>query len=439
MLAFPPNQPKQYRYFATMPTHIFAANVHPPTVEYKLPGPDERLINIHQLAGCLCLLQSDRSPNDILDPTALNWLQSTKKDADEQERLRTMSTEVIRLFKRDEIKDAKVITEVVCLAPALNKDAFQDLLSEVYSGIDHSGLLKFDQLDGLAQLIQGADTGHLSADDLVKILGLLSNRLRDTHQKSSHHMHQLALAVSHVLDAMADTKVKDLDREKLHEPLSVYLRDLKSNSDPYLVYQAAYAFQALLWVPDNETTWHAAMRWTGKIIQGVSGLVSAVKGLDLNKFMDGLSDIQKGFAGALDVAEAMLYAYDGVNTLAQSGQGFLKSLKDGLSFERKRDWYSALRGADALIRDGELATFRKLVCEVPCRLDPAFQWSVCQRLGEIAANPMWDEATRQSAIDFLGEIYRKDEVWGQHSSIKQWIINILMQLASISDIGPQCK
>jgi hypothetical protein len=349
-----------------------------------------------------------------------------------------MATEVIRAFKRDEIKDNKVVAEVMYLAPVLDKDAFQDLLSEFYSGIDHHGLLKFHQLEGLAQLIQNGDQDHLSADDLVKIMGLLSDRLRNTHLQSSQHMYQLTLAVSHVLDAMADTKVKDLDREKLHEPLSSYLSELKDNSDPYLVYQAAYAFQALLWVPDNETTWQAAMRRTGKVIQGVSGMVSAVKGLDLNKFMEGLGSIQKGVEGAAKVAEVIKNAYDDVTALAQGGQGFLDALKEGFSFERKRDWYSALRGADALIRDGELVTFRKLVCEAPCRMDPAFQWGVCQRLGEIAANPMWDANIRQNAIEFLGEMYPDDEVWGAQPSVKQWILNILMQLASSSKNGPQC-
>ncbi|KAF9351068.1 hypothetical protein BGX34_000836 [Mortierella sp. NVP85] len=430
---------KPHRNIVTIPVHIFAEDVRPPVIEYKLPGADERLSNTLQLAGCLYLLQPNRSPDDILEPAAYNWLQAINKDPDEQARLRTMATEVIRAYKRDEIKDANVVTEVVCLASVLNKDAFQDLLSEFYTGIDHSGLLRFHQLDGLAKLIQSGDQGHLSSDDLVKILGLLSDRLRNTHQQSSEHMHQLTLAVSHVLDAMADTKVKDLDRERLHEPLSAYLSELKNSSDPYLVYQAAYAFQALLWVPDDETTWQAAMRRTGKVIQGVSGLVSAVKGLDLNKFIEGLGDIQKGVAAAARVAEVIKNAHDDVAALAQNGQGFLDSLKEGFSFERKRDWYSALRGADALIRDGELATFKKLVCEAPCRLDPAFQWGVCQRLGEITANPVWDADIRQNAIEFLGEIYRNDDAWGGQPSVKQWILNILMQLASPSRTGPQCN
>jgi len=423
---------------STVPAHIFSENIPPPTVEMKLPGPDERLNNTPQLVCCLGLLKVAQSTGTGLEPAVLKWVQTTEKDTEEQERLHGMATDVIRAFKREEIKDAKVVAEVVCLAPILDKDAFHDLLREFYSGIDASGLLNFQQLEGLAQLIQGADQGYLSADDLVKILERLSTRLMDTHQQSLQHIHQLTLAVSHILDAMADTKVTDLDRERLHEPLSSYLSRLRKSSDPFLVYQAAYAYQALLCVPDDETTWQAAFRRTGKVIQGVSGLVSAVKGLDLVKFMEGLENIQKGASGALKIVGAVKRAYDKVTSLVAAGQRFRDSLKEGFSFEHKRDWYSALRGADALIRGGELATFRKLVCEAPCRYDPAFQWGVCQRLGEMAANPEWDAATRQSAIALLGEIYKNDEMWGQRVSVKQWILNILMQLSSSSGGPSQC-
>jgi len=411
----------------------------PPSIEFKLPEPDERLNNTPQLAYCLNILQHSHSTDETLDPTTHNWLQVIGKDLDEQERLRTMTTEVIRMFKRDEIKDAKSVAEVVCLSPVLNKDAFHDLLREFYSGIDHSGLLNFHQLVGLAQLIQFADPGHLGADDLIKILNLLSKRLRDTHQQSTRHMHHLTLAVSHILDAMADTRVTGLDRETLHEPLIVYLAELKKSSDPYLVYQAAYAYQALLCVPDNETAWQAAMRRTGKVIRGVSGVVSGVKGLDLVKFIDSLDYIRDGLTGVFRTVDLVKTTYGDVTTLAASGQCFRECLKERFSFECKRDWYSALRGADVMIRDGDLAMFRKLVCEAQCRVDPAFQWGVCQRLGRIAANPTWDVITRQSAVAFLGEIYRNDAVWGQQASVKQWILNILMQLASPSGSSLSCR
>ncbi|KAG0198228.1 WD_REPEATS_REGION domain-containing protein, partial [Mortierella sp. GBA43] len=130
------------------------------------------------------------------------------------------------------------------------------------------------------------------------------------------------------------------------------------------------------------------------------------------------------------VIDVVKTGYEGVSSLAKSGHGFVECLKEGLSFERRREWYAALRGADTLIRNGELATFKKLVCGAPCRYDPAFQWGVCQRLGEMASNPLWDGDTRRSSIAFLGEMYLEDEMWGDHANVKQWILNILMQLAS---------
>jgi len=421
---------KQGNFAATIPTHIFAENVRPPTVMAKLPEPDERLINTPQLAYCLGLLKDSHELDDILEPSTRNWLQVAGSDEDEHERLKILAVDVIRTFKKEEIKDAKAVAEVVSLAPVLERDIFRDLLRAFYDGIDRSRLLDIHQVQGLAQLIQGADTGYLYADDLVKILGLLSKRLRETHQQSPQHIYQLTLAASSVLDAMADTKVEELDRETLHEPLSSYLDALKGNSEPYLVYQAAYACQALLCVPDNETLWQATIRRTGKVIRGVSGLVSAVKGLNLIEFMDGLKDIQQGIAGASEVLQVFVTVFDGVESMTTSGQGFLDRIKEGLGFNRKCAWYSALRGADTLIRDGEFTAFKRLVCEAPCRLDPAFQWGVCQRLGEVAGNTKWDAHTRRNALSFLVELYRNHMYWNMQTSVKEWILVIAMKLSS---------
>ncbi|KAG0212619.1 hypothetical protein BGX31_001444, partial [Mortierella sp. GBA43] len=351
---------KQRPKEAIIGPHIFAENVRPPAMDYKLPQPDDRLANTPQLVCCLGLLQASHSPDDILEPDAQKWLQSIEKDTDEQERLHALSKDLIRAFMKDELKDAKAVAEVICLAPVLSKEAFNDLIREFHSSIDHSRLLNLHMLEGMAQLIQGADNSHLNADDLVKILELFSSRLKDTHHQSTHYVHQLTLAVSHVLDAMADTKVTGLDREKLHEPLLAYLGSLKKSTDPFLVYQAAYAYQALLCVPDNETTWQAAMRRTGTVMKGVAGLVSAVKGFDLEKFITGLTDIQQGLGGISKVIDVVKTGYEDITSLANSGQGFVQCLKDGLSFESQREWYAALRGADVMIRDGELATFKKL-------------------------------------------------------------------------------
>ncbi|KAK3807050.1 MAG: hypothetical protein J3Q66DRAFT_374914 [Benniella sp.] len=201
-----PRHQNQDRDITKIPQAIFARNVRPPVMEIKLPKADERLNTTPQLAACLSLLKHSQILEITLEPSARKWLETIENDADEQERLKALVTNVIRPFQREEIKDSKAVTEVICLAPVLEKGDFQYLLRELCKGIDQSILLDVHQLHGFAQLIHCADPGYLDADDLVKILDLLSTRLRTTHTQSSHHMHQLTMAVSRVLDAMADSE-----------------------------------------------------------------------------------------------------------------------------------------------------------------------------------------------------------------------------------------
>jgi len=430
---------EQLAVVPTVRVDIFDTSIRPPTVELRLPEPDTRLDNTLQLVCCLGLLKMARSPDVKLDPIAHRWMETIEKDKDEENRLKGMAAHIIRVFTNEEIKDFKVVAEVVSLAPVLDKELFHDLLKKFCSGINDSVLLDFQHLEGLAQLIQGADHGYLSTDDLVTILKHLGNRLMDSHPEPSEQMYQLTMALSNVLDAMADTKVTNLDRVKLHEPLSSYLGRLMRSSDPFLKYQAAYAYQALMNVPDDETKVQAAMRRTLKVIQGVSGLASAVHSADPKKLINGLKDILRGISGEAelsDVFDAAKSVFKDVKSGLNDGIGAVKALQEGLGFGRKLAWYPALREADVMIRAGELDNFRILVCEAPCRCDPAFQWGVCQRLGEMAANSKWDEKTRRNAIAFLGEIYRIDYVWKPRDVIKKWILKILTQLSPSSAEGP---
>ncbi|KAF9109037.1 hypothetical protein BGX27_008059 [Mortierella sp. AM989] len=416
---------------------IFAEDKYPPVIEYKLPEPDERLVDTLQLAYCLGLLKAPPSSGDSLQQTARIWVKATQNNADERERLNTLATNLVRAYSQDVLKGSEAVAEVVCLTSVLNKNDFRFLLELFINGIAKSTLLDVCSLEGLAKLVQGAGEGYLNAADLVEILKVLNTSLKNTHTQAQDYIYQLMLAVSHVLDAMADCKVEGLDREALHEGLAAYMDALQGSDDPHMVYQAAYAFQALECVPDNEKPWQAARRRTGKVVQGVFGLVTAVKGLDLNGFLEGLGHIQDGLDGAFQAFKAVKDAYEGVTALAESGQGLLASLKEGLSFDRKRSWYTALRGTDRVLRDGQLTKFRILVFEAPCRRSLAFQWGVCQRLGDLAANPAWDTESREDALEFLAEIYRNDAVWGHHTQVKQWILDILMHLKHQSDSAPQ--
>ncbi|KAF9976001.1 hypothetical protein BGZ65_008005, partial [Modicella reniformis] len=86
--SLPPKQQKKDHDAEVISDHIFAENLSSPTTVPKLPAPDERLHDTPQLAFCLSLLKAAHSINNILEPDARTWKQTTEKDEDEQERLK---------------------------------------------------------------------------------------------------------------------------------------------------------------------------------------------------------------------------------------------------------------------------------------------------------------------------------------------------------------
>ncbi|KAF9197284.1 hypothetical protein BGZ49_002343, partial [Haplosporangium sp. Z 27] len=365
------------------PSKIFPNNLPRPVARCNLPTSKEDVSNTPQLAYCISLLNKDalsteihaetdkmsNSSNDPIDRTLNNtpdtefekmlddilgetidnapldnpdgmfdtmkrereWINTKSRDNEEIIHLQSLSTKVITEFMSDELKDPAAVAETIYLVPFLSKENYQKLLNTFISGIDQSTLLDFSLLEGLAQQMQCACPDYLQADDLVKILSSLSTRLQNTHQQSANHLYQLTVVVSRVLDAMADSDVKGLSREQLHAPLSAYLKGLMTTSDPYLVYQAAYAHQALQYIPNNESKWKALIRRTKLVVGGVSGIATAVKCFDVNKLIDALDLIHVGLEEACKAAKI---TYEGVTSLVESGQGFLDSLREGLTFDR---------------------------------------------------------------------------------------------------------
>ncbi|KAF9426898.1 hypothetical protein BGZ76_002553, partial [Entomortierella beljakovae] len=400
----------------------FEITYHRRTLSVPIPG--ERITTTIQLTYCLSLSRSSPISKEEIGK---HKLQAETIDPDEQMRLQSMATDMIRAFIREDPKTHETVGEIVSLATVLDQDEFRKLLMTFVDGINKSYLLEVHLLNGLALLIRNSKQGYMDSDDLVKILELLNARLKDIHGQSEGHASPLVLAISNILDSMVDCQVKGLSHEQLHEPLSDYLKGLKRSSDPYFAYQVAYAHQALQYIPDDETILQSMMRRTGGVVRGISGMVSAVKQLDLAGFIEGLQNIQGGLAGAMETIELSKDAFSQATGLFESGQELLDSLKE-INLTRKSAWYPALRGMDRLIQEGRFTEFEKLVRGAPCQDDPTFRWGVCQRLGEIAANPDWNINTRKFAVALLRELYQDDPKWRQQSQVNQWIMCILSQL-----------
>ncbi|KAG9062279.1 hypothetical protein KI688_006611 [Linnemannia hyalina] len=419
--------------------NVFKQNVYPPSVQASLPEIRTRIGATPQLALCMGLLpkdggtvdqQEDRLQDLRSDTTArLAWVQAVKQDPIEQDHIRWLGVRMVDEFAKDASKDSTEIAEMVLLGPVLDKETYRRLLQHIITNFDQFVLLDVELLEGLVQLVQSAPPESLLADDLVKILSILRVNLQGTHQQSSVHPFHLTLAVSRVLDTMADHKVKDLNRVVEHEPLSGVLTGMKDSSDPYLMYQACYAFQALQYVPDDETALQAVLRRSTGVVDGFVK-VSAVFKLDVGAVLEGLSNLQEALGGAIGTAVTV---YEGVCSLLERGQGVLESLKEGLGSGQKRPWYSAIRAANAFAQAGQLKDLNQLIYEAPCRRDPLFQWGICQLLGEIASDAFWKTTVRQQAITLLGDLYQKDTEWSQDDSVKTWMLNIIGQLCTVED------
>ncbi|KAF9198580.1 hypothetical protein BGZ49_000572, partial [Haplosporangium sp. Z 27] len=403
-------------------SNIFKHDVSPPTPKDILSDVNGHVVNVQQLVYYINLLTKS---NEELESNELEWVQKTREDADEKSRLEDMTTDLIQEFARDKFKSRDKVEEVVWVAPVLDQYYFRELLQLIIDGISHSTLLQVDMVDGLVRMMRNAGTRPIDSGDLVKILDLLTSRLKSTHEQSSQQIYNLTLAVSAVLDSMADNNVTGLSREQLHGPLFKYLECLQDRPEPYLMYQAAYTFQALQYVPDDESRSQAVQRNAVNLLQGVIGVASGAKRMDIGGVIGGLKKIHDT---ASEVAKPFIFH---MKANVESGQSLMSNLKEGFRF--KRDWYPALRAIDVSLRSGRLSEVKQLINQAPSYRDPAFQLGLCQRLGELAINPFWNMNARQDAIDILVEIYKNDEIWGQHEGVKKWILHILCQLKDSSD------
>lgn len=396
-----------------------------------MPAIGSRIESTSQLGLCKRLLSQagNREQQKSMTDAQRKWLEKAVKEDIEQQHIHELASTVLEEFINNNIKDSTTIAEILLIAPTLDEEHYRKLLNGFIKAFEEASLQDTFLLQGLVQLVQSASDGFLHQDDLVRVLAILRQQLKDTHIQSSEHPFHLTVAVSRVLDVMAERKVEDLDRVTEREPLLEILKVVRESDDPFLLYQASYAFQALQYVSDEETALQAVLRHTGTVAEGVIKVSGAVK-LDLGNLFDGLKQLQKTVSETYDVLKS---GYEGVRTLVQGGRGVFESLKQGLGSGFKRPWYPALRAADFLVRNGRLYDFKSLILEAPCRHEPEFQWGISQLLGEIAMDLSWSYPVRQQAATFLIYLLECGKRWTKDDSVRLWMLTILRHLRDSPD------
>ncbi|KAF9092389.1 hypothetical protein BGX23_004359 [Mortierella sp. AD031] len=345
------------------------------------------------LKAASALHQTSNAPTSNTQDTTLNnrTLDSVKiheQDSIEQYHLRWLVKKLIEEFAKDKFNEPATLSEIIVLIPVLDYDNYRSLLTCFVTKFQHTPLLDVSLLQGLMQLVENAPLGYLEDDDLIKILDILRPRLEDTHQSSSEYLYQITLAICRLLDVMA-----------------------------------------LQYVPDDESTLQAVLRFAGGVTMATLGVASICK-LDPTNLFDSLEKLQQAAGASCEVAKSII---EGMEANQRGRFGTMQSLLKGVREGTKHEWYLILLAAKSFVQDGRFADFNRTVSEAPCCDKRPFQWGVCQILGEIAMNPLWDPLTRQQAVDFLGTLHRNAGGWKQYPDVKQWIVTILKQLNKSSE------
>ncbi|KAF9100233.1 hypothetical protein BGX29_006740 [Mortierella sp. GBA35] len=424
---------------------IFPSNTRKPTITAPVPESSRaRIESTLQLAYCSSLLLDDPAPsnsdNNTLIPITQNefdrrWLRAIQQDSEEQTRIRRLVSSLVAEFFKDTSRSSAAIAEVVILGPVLSRQDYRALLSCFIERFEQAALLDIELLQGMVQLVQSESPGFPIDDDMAKILRVLRERLEGTHTPSTGHVYQLVYAISKVLEVMVNGKMQDLNRERDHLPLLGILRNLRGvDDDDLLKFQVNYAYQTLLYLPDDETPLQMILRYAQLVAVGASAVASVFK-LDPKNALDAVEYLQQTAGNASDVLKATI---DGTRAIRETGEGVVQSFKKACQSGEKQAWYLALQAAHAFVRDGRLVEFNQLVCDAACRFDRNFQRGVCQILGEIAVNPLWNIANRHRTINFLGEIYNSADQ-RKDVKIKKWVVVTLRQMFAMKDVEEHAR
>ncbi|KAG0291384.1 hypothetical protein BGZ97_005902, partial [Linnemannia gamsii] len=276
--------------------NIFPKNVARPTLTTDLPAPGSRFEKTTQLAYCYSLfaraealtssaaMDGDGDQFIPLDTEQQNWIQ--EMDIAEQDQLRMLIDQLINKFSDDNIKGPADVAEIILVAPVLDREAYRALLSCFVDKFERAIPLDPTLLQGLVQVVENAPTGYLIDNDLDRIVTVLSKELSVTYTGASNRPLYLIWALSRIVDVMSSNKVKDLSRDRDHQPIQQQLDELKESSNIYLHYQAEYVYQALQYVPDDETPLQALWRYTQVAAPIASGVASIFE-LDPTGFLEG--------------------------------------------------------------------------------------------------------------------------------------------------------
>ncbi len=309
-----------------------------------------------------------------------------------------LAAKMVSAFLSNQFLSANVIAEVMQLEPFMQEELRQAVRNKIQGMLDHivdgvkqyaeleaadenEGLAALASLNNLRLITTNAGFISLKKDNLIKTLRALRRLLENVDAYTKKYREQLNISASQILAEIAVQIAKEpLNSEKFDRTLQRlfdYFKNLKDKRDPYLVYRAAYARQALIDI-------YAQTRDKSSKGSSFDRATDAEKTVneDLAKQVEELRISKAG------TALATHHVTSGRNEKSTSSEKSKEEIADDFSIawgtQQTSSWYQSLRALDQIIAKrvtGEvtLSALKKYLDRPLVSEGKLFLWGIYER------------------------------------------------------------
>ncbi|PYI18655.1 hypothetical protein BO99DRAFT_474158 [Aspergillus violaceofuscus CBS 115571] len=252
------------------------------------------------------------------------------------------------------------------LTPATNERQYHQLTQvfrrAIVDNADKGSALDLDLLPSFVHVLRHCPEGH-PRDGLFTTIEGLRERLKwAVWENVLAAQYSLCHTLGALLDVAVDIKAAGIDKETLRDPLIEQLAGLKDHDEPRLAQAAAYAYEALQGISDNQGPWDIFWSNSGKVIAVAAKTAGAVSTMNPEKLLDAGPDL-------MELLEFFKRVYDGGRELVEAmktiDEVFVENMR---RLPHQRLWYGILRYTGMLISAGgnSFDTLEHILSKVPC-------------------------------------------------------------------------
>ncbi|RAL12424.1 NACHT domain-containing protein [Aspergillus homomorphus CBS 101889] len=301
-------------------------------------------------------------PKDVDE--ILSRLTNPACDKKEKAALQALVSSMIDRF-RDQGRPSHYF-EASRLSPATTERQYNQLTQvfahAIVNNADKGTALDQDLLPSFVHILHSRPEGYPRHGPFAAVDGLRKRLDWADRENALTAQYILCHSLGALLDVAVDIKASEVDKESLRDPLLKQLRRLKDKDEPRLAQAAAYAFEALQGVSDNQGPWDIFWNTSGTVLALAAKTAGAVSAMNPEKLLEAgpnLMELLEWFKKIYGEGREM------VEAMKNMDQVFVENIQ---RLPKQRIWYGVLRYTGLLIaaEGSSFDTLNHILAKVPC-------------------------------------------------------------------------